>query len=74
MDVAFPLFTEKGRGSGGGVAKDWVPSGGWRIYLDLFDLAFSRVFFNIFTKISKNKLFRRLQNTVNNDILLHGLL
>ena len=31
-------------------------------------------FFNMFTKISKNKLFQRFQNTVNNDRLLQGLL
>ena len=36
MDVAFSIYTKKGRGSGGGVAKDWVPFGGWRIHVEGF--------------------------------------
>ena len=31
LDVAFPLFSEKGRGSGAGVAKDRAGPGGWRM-------------------------------------------
>ena len=43
MDVAFSIYTKKGRGSGGGVAKDWVPFGGWRIHVELFVGVFFQV-------------------------------
>ena len=36
MDVAFPLYTKKGRRFGGGVANYRVPFRGWRIHVELF--------------------------------------
>ena len=42
MDVAFPLFIQKGRRFGGGVAKDRAGPGGWRIHVELFFGVFPR--------------------------------
>ena len=40
MDVAFSIYTKKGRRFGGGVAKRRVPFRGWRIHVDLFFAVF----------------------------------
>ena len=46
MDVAFPLFTEKGRRFGGGVALRRTLPGGWRIHVE--------VFFGVFFEVEKS--------------------
>ena len=49
MDVAWPLFIQKGRRFGGGVANRWAGPGGWRIHVELF----FGVFFDVEKSVEK---------------------